>query len=1071
MVWGNVDAVLPFPQAGLAPRRVGGSSAPPLGWCLRYGVAMLGVSCGRRRGVDPYTAEGAAIISAGTEMLGVMVLPGRVFLSHTSELRRLPVGRSFVDAAESAVIRAGGTPVDMAYFTADPRPSARVCRDAVQSVDVFVGIVGFRYGAPVRDLPELSYTQLEFEEASKAGLPRLVFLLGGDMQGPAELFRDVEHGGRQEAFRASLSERGITVATVTSPEGLSEALYQALVPYGHGAGDAGGWRGLVRTLPRDIGSFTGRQAELRRLMRAVSGRVASGGVVGIHAIDGMAGIGKTALAVHAAHRLAARFPDGQIFLRLHAHTAGQQPVDPGEALATLLLTLGVAPSQIPAGVVARELLWRDWLAGKKVLLVLDDAAGPAQVDPLLPGTAGSLVVITSRRRLVGVEDAVSISLDILAPAEAAELFLRVAARPDLAPTDAGVAEVTRLCGYLPLAIRLVAGRLRRPSWALADVAVELAAARDRLAAIDAGERLVAAAFDLSYRDLTDDQRQVFRRLGLQPGVDIDAYALAALSETSVAAARRYLEDLYDLHLLDEPVRGRYRLHDLLRDYARTLAATDPPAESGAALDRLLDYYLHTATLAAIHLIRRTPTTRPVVAHPPSATPELATREAALTWLETERANLYAATDHAALHACHQHAIYLPAALHEFLRAQGPWSQALTVHHTALDAARTAGDRLGQATALNNLGLVQYQTGDYPAATTSLGQALALYRDLDDQLGQANALNSLGVVQYLTGDYPAATTSQEQALALYRDLDDQLGQANALNHLGIVQYQTGDYPAATTSQEQALALSRNLGNQLGQANALNDLGIVQYQTGDYPAATTSQEQALALYRDLDDRHGQANALNDLGIVQYQTGDYPAATTSLGEALALSRDLGNQLGQANALKDLGRVQYQTGDYPAATTSLGQALALYRDLGQRYGEAEALNNLGLVQYQTGDYPAATTSLGQALALYRDLGQRYGEAEALNNLGHVLRKSLAAEDAHVHHGRALGIAQALGTPLEEARALEGIGHCHLQQDQANEGEACLRQALALYQRLGASDTQRVETTLLTQGLHGSDK
>lgn len=511
-----------------------------------------------------------------------MVLPGRVFLSHTSELRRLPVGRSFVDAAESAVIRAGGTPVDMTYFTADPRPSAQVCRDAVRSVDVFVGIVGFRYGAPVRDLPELSYTQLEFEEASKAGLPRLVFLLGEDTQGPAELFRDVGHGGRQEAFRTSLSERGITVATVTSPEGLSEALYQALVPHDHGAGDAGGWRGPARTLPRDIGSFTGRQGELRRLIRAVSGRVATGGVVGIHAIDGMAGIGKTALAVHAAHRLAARFPDGQIFLPLHAHTPGQQPVDPTEALATLLLTLGVAPAQIPADVVARELLWRDRLAGKKVLLVLDDAVGPAQVDPLLPGTAGSLVVITSRRRLVGVEDAVSISLDILAPAEAAELFLRVAARPDLTPTDAGVAEVTRLCGYLPLAIRLVAGRLHRPSWALADVAVELAAARDRLAAIDAGQRVVAAAFDLSYRDLTDEQRQVFRRLGLQPGVDIDAYALAALSETSVAAARGHLEDLYDLHLLDEPVRGRYRLHDLLRDYARTLAATDPPAESGAA---------------------------------------------------------------------------------------------------------------------------------------------------------------------------------------------------------------------------------------------------------------------------------------------------------------------------------------------------------------------------------------------------------------------------------------------------------------------------------------------------------
>jgi hypothetical protein len=208
-----------------------------------------------------------------------------------------------------------------------------------------------------------------------------------------------------------------------------------------------------------------------------------------------------------------------------------------------------------------------------------------------------------------LDDAVSISLDILTPKEAAALFLRVAARPDLAPTDAGVAEVIRLCGYLPLAIRLGAGKRRHPSWTVADLAAELAAAQDRLAAIDAGQRSIDAAFDLSYRDLTVDQQQVFRRLGLQPGVDIDAYA-AALGEITVAVTCRHLEDL---HLIDEPVRGRYRLHDLVRDYARTLAATDPPAEREQALDRLLAYYLHTATLAATHLTRRTPTT-----HPPGA---------------------------------------------------------------------------------------------------------------------------------------------------------------------------------------------------------------------------------------------------------------------------------------------------------------------------------------------------------------------------------------------------------------------------------------------------------------------
>jgi len=252
--------------------------------------------------------------------------------------------------------------------------------------------------------------------------------------------------------------------------------------------------------------------------------------------------------------------------------------------------------------------------------------GAGQVESLLPGGSGCLVLITSRRRLAGVEDAVSISLDILAPGEAAELFCRVAARPDLAPTDTAVGQVCRLCGYLPLAIRLMAGRLHhRRTWAVADLAGELATARDRLSMMEDGERSVTAAFDLSYQDLTVEQQQVFRRLGCHPGDEIDAYATAALTDTTLPAARRYLEDLGDLHLLDEPVRGRYRLHDLLADYARTLAATDPAPERDTALGRLLDYYLHTTRHAAAHLTRRTRRPGPPLTHPPHAIPELATR--------------------------------------------------------------------------------------------------------------------------------------------------------------------------------------------------------------------------------------------------------------------------------------------------------------------------------------------------------------------------------------------------------------------------------------------------------------
>ena len=278
--------------------------------------------------------------------------------------------------------------------------------------------------------------------------------------------------------------------------------------------------------------------------------------MGIHAIGGMAGVGKTAFAVHAAHRLADRFPGGQIFLPLHGHTPGQQPVDPADALASLLLTAGVPAGQIPPGLEARMALWRDRLAERQLLLILDDAASSEQVRPLLPGAGGSLVLVTSRRHLSALEDATAVSLDTLPPGEAAALLVRLAGRAGLSPDDPAVAEITRLCGFLPLAIGMVARQLHHhPAWTAAGRAAELAAAGDRLELMATENLSVAAAFNLSYADLTEDQQRLFRRLGLHPGTDIDGYAAAALDGTDLAAARRGLEALYDQYLLTEPDPG------------------------------------------------------------------------------------------------------------------------------------------------------------------------------------------------------------------------------------------------------------------------------------------------------------------------------------------------------------------------------------------------------------------------------------------------------------------------------------------------------------------------------------
>jgi transcriptional regulator with XRE-family HTH domain len=295
----------------------------------------------------------------------------------------------------------------------------------------------------------------------------------------------------------------------------------------------------MRTLPRDVASFTGRERELEQLAKAA---LSAGGVVAIHAIGGMAGVGKTAFAVHAAHQLADRFPGGQMFLPLHGHTPGRAPVDPGDALASLLLASGASAAQIPPDLESRAALWRDRAAARPLLLVLDDAAGSEQVQSLLPGAGGSLVLVTSRRHLSALDDATAVSLDTLPPAETAELLVRLAGRAGLSTSDPGVRRITELCGHLPLAIGMLARQLRHhPAWSAAGRAAELASARNRLGLMETENLSVATAFDLSYATLTANQQRLFRRIGLHPGAETDSYAVAALADISLSAARHGLD--------------------------------------------------------------------------------------------------------------------------------------------------------------------------------------------------------------------------------------------------------------------------------------------------------------------------------------------------------------------------------------------------------------------------------------------------------------------------------------------------------------------------------------------------
>jgi tetratricopeptide (TPR) repeat protein/transcriptional regulator with XRE-family HTH domain len=747
------------------------------------------------------------------------------------------------------------------------------------------------------------------------------------------------------------------------------ALASEVLIAGEPPGSRGASAAATRTLPRDVGTFAGRETELARLLGKLADVADGSGLVGIHAIDGMAGIGKTTFAVHAAHKLAASFPDGQFFLPLHAHSPGQSPVTPEEALAGLLLTAGVPAQSIPPGVQARSSRWRDYVADKKILLLLDDVSGHDQVRPLLPGSAGSLVLVTSRRRLTALEDSEVISLDTLSPAEAAALLAQLSGRADLG-SDAGPAsEITRLCGYLPLAIGMLARQLRHhPARAAADLAADLAATSDRLAVMRTENVSVAATFELSYQDLSIALRRLFRRLG-SSGPDIDAYAAAALDRVSVDEARGRLDELYDHHLITEPAPGRYLLHDLLREYARALAADDY-ADAQASAGWLVNYYAHVAATASKHIATWTTAGgRPPPGEPPAYAPEIPGPERAAAWLESERVNVHAALGYAA-EVMPAHAVAIATAMGGYLRARGHWDQAAHQYEMAVGAARRAGDRSGEAGALDELGLLHQLTGDYLTAMTTLRLAQELYHDLGDQSGEAYALNHVGLVQQDLAEFPAAAASHQQALALALEAGDRLAEAVSRIDLGMIQHVTGDSKAASHSYQRALTLIRAVGSPFDEADVLCQLGIVQRETGDCDAAADSQRQSLEMFRRLGDRLGQSWALHEMGLVQLLTEDFPAAAASFEQALEIERELGSLHGQAWTLNSMGQLLSRTLATDEARVRHGEALAIARELGAPLQEAIALEGIGQSHLHGGIFAEAGAHLREALVIYQRLG-----------------------------------------------------------------------------------------------------
>jgi tetratricopeptide (TPR) repeat protein len=618
-----------------------------------------------------------------------------------------------------------------------------------------------------------------------------------------------------------------------------------------------------------------------------------------------------------------------------------------------------------------------------MLILLDNASSVEQVRPLLPGTASCAVLITSRDSMAGLvarEGAHRLSLDLLAPDDAHALLHRLVGPRAGAEPDA-VAILAGYCARLPLALRVAAElAISRPTTRLSTLVDELADQRRRLEQLDAGgdpRAAVPTVFSWSIRHLPADAARMFRLLGLHPGADLDAYAAAALADTSLAVARRTLRLLTRAHLLHQAGPDRYGMHDLLRAYARSLAGQEESErDCRAAVDRLFDYYLGTAAAAIDRLYPLDARRRPrSVATPTTPVPDLAGPDAALAWLDDQRQTLVAVAGYAAAHGWPSHSVRLSIALFHYLDA-GHNLDALAIHQHARDAAESCGDVAGQAEALNGLGIVYLRLGQYGRAARYLQQAFTLFGQAGNLLGQGRALANAGIAEHLQGRYKVAAEYRERALDVYRRIGDRLGEGRALDNLGLHEQWLGRYRQAVDHHTEALALLREYGEQYDQAVALNNLGEAERRLGRYEQAARHLRESLAMSRQIGNRPGEAWSLTYLGGVHTDLGQVTEAVNHHREALTLFREIGDRDGEPRALNGLGEAACAGNQPDQAITHHMAALTLAGEIEAPDEQARAHAGLGHAYRALGDLDRARHHYEHAVTWYASLESPQADA-----------------------------------------------------------------------------------------------
>jgi DNA-binding SARP family transcriptional activator len=782
------------------------------------------------------------------------------------------------------------------------------------------------------------------------------------------------------------------------------------------------------TLPPEAGEFVGRGAELGELTQE------HGHSPRVFVIEGMPGVGKTALAVRAARQAAAQYPDGALYLNLRSHDPASPPLDPAEALHRLLRMLSVPATQIPESIGERVALWRAQLNRRQAIVVLDDAGRPDQIRPLLPVSGRCLVLVTTRRTLPDFGRARTLPLDVLSVDDAITLFRRIAGEERTRDADE-VGAAVGLCGRLPLAIQLTAGRIardRRPR--LGGLIEELSEAPARLGGAGSASPEVTAAFDLSYCALEPDHQRLFRRLGISPCSCVSLPAAAALDDCTLAEAEKALAALLDHHLLARAPDGQFRFHDLIRGYAAARAARDDSqAQQRQAVSRLLDYYLYTADQAdrVLHPFRRR---LPVsVTHLPAARLTLGTEEDATAWLDSEWRNILQAAQHAGRHEWKQKCADLTHVLADFIEIQAHWDEAIAAHTTALQTCR----------------------------------------DLADPARIAQAALALASVRQQTGQHEAALALAEEAAEIARRLDDRRGEAEAVDQIGTAHWRATRYREALAYYHEARILYRGTGDHHGVAATLSHSGIASWHLGRSTEAMTHLHDALSAYRSLGDRRGEAKTLNNLGKIYLYCGYHRDALDAYEDSRRIFSEIGGAQNEAILYHNIGAVYRYKGHYEQGLTACRRALAIYREIGDLLDEADVLNEIGAI-YQSAACPdEALAHHQQARLIAEEIGNLSQQLIALRRIADLHRAAGQHADALEHYRAALRLAMEAGDPYEEGKILEGIAESTLGTQRPDAARIVFRQALDIFERLGVPEAEsariRIETLDRAFGLRAS--